>query len=655
MTREAWRPRAADIPTQPGVYRFLDARGKILYVGKAKNLRNRLTTYFAPPESLMERTRRMVETARKVDWTVVPTERAALQLEYAWIKEFQPDFNIRFRDDKSYPYLVVTVSDKIPRVFLSRKKDIPGAKYFGPFANSYALKDTLNTLLKAFPLRSCTDTTYRRAAKENRPCLLGDIGKCAAPCVGRIEPSEHKALALGLSSFMDGKDDRIADTLRSDMLSSADRLDFERAAKLRDRLDAIETILVKNTMVLEDRIDADVFSIAQDKLQAASYVFRVRGGRVKQARGWVMDTDTEPEASDLVDLVLRDGFDDQFPPAKLVIVPVLPHQKALWTTRLTQARQEAGEKGNVEIRVAQRGDLATLADTVKLNAKHTLQAYVQQRSTDVVARSAALAELGDALGLSEAPLRIECFDVSHLGGENQVAAMVVFEDGLPRRDHYRKFALDAPRDDTEAIHQVVSRRLKRLVSEDETPEEDSSAGSRRKSGFAYPPGLLVVDGGAGQVAAAARALDEAGLNIPLCGLAKRLEEVWLPGRDYPVILPRSSEALFVLQRVRDEAHRVALGYQKSTRKRSLASQLAEIQGVGEKTVTLLLRTFGSVQAIKKADLEDLRLVPGVGPSLAEKIYRHLHPSPSNQPPGEDAGPPEASSIGTAATTREGGV
>lgn len=628
MSERAWRPQTSDIPTSPGVYRFLSGRGHVLYVGKAKNLRNRLTTYFGPPDSLIERTRRMVDTARTVDWTVVPTERAALQLEYAWIKEFQPEFNIRFRDDKSYPYLVVTVTDAIPRVFLSRKKDIPGAKYFGPFANSFALRDTLNTLLKAFPVRSCTETTYRRAQRENRACLLGDIGKCAAPCVGRIEPAEHKALALGLASFMDGKDDRIVDTLRLDMLHSAERLDFERAAKTRDRLEAIETILVKNTMVLPDRVDADVFGIAYDSLQAASYVFRVRGGRVKQARGWVMDTDTEPSPQDLVDAALRDGFDDQFPPAKLVIVPVLPHEIELWSERLGQARENLGERGGAEIRVARRGDLAALADTVKLNAKHTLQSYVQKRSTDVVARSAALAELGDALGLVEAPLRIECFDVSHLGGHNQVASMVVFEDGLPRKDHYRKFALDNPQDDTEAIYEVVSRRLKRLVGEsaEDGPENDAMTGRpTKKSGFAYPPGLLVVDGGAPQVSAAKRALAESGLDIPLCGLAKRLEEVWLPDSDYPVILPRSSEALFILQRVRDEAHRVALSYQKTTRRRSMSTQLAEIPGVGDKTIRLLLRAFGSVQALKQADRDDLEQVAGVGPAMVTKIFAALHP------------------------------
>ena len=564
----------------------------------------------------------MVETARSVDWTVVQTERAALQLEYAWIKEFQPDFNIRFRDDKSYPYLVVTLSDDIPRVFLSRRKGIEGAKYFGPFSNSWALRDTLSTLLRAFPVRSCTKTVYRKAQKAGRPCLLGDIGKCSAPCVDRVTPEEHKALAIGLASFMDGRDDRVLDLLRYDMMQAAERLEFERAAKLRNRIDAIETILVKNTMVLEERIDADVFGIASDELHAAAHVFRVRGGRIRQARGWVLDAEKTPSTQELVETLLRDGFDDSFPPARTVVVPHAPRDAELWAERLTDQRQEVGEKGGVEIRVAKRGDLATLAETVRINARQTLQSFLSQRSSDVVARSAALAEIADALELPEAPLRIECFDVSHLGGDNPVASMVVFEDGVPRRDHYRKFALDAPRDDTAGIYEVISRRVARLLNSTETPDEGQPA---TKSGFAYPPGLFVIDGGIPQVNAAHRALADAGLDIPVCGLAKRLEEIWLPDRDYPVVLPRSSEALFMLQRVRDEAHRAALQYQRSTRKRSLRSELLDIPGVGEAMATTLLKTFGSVAAVRQAEKEQLHSVPGIGSALADKIYSALHP------------------------------
>ena len=621
----SWRPATSDIPTQPGVYRFYDQRGRVLYVGKAKNLRNRLTSYFVKPDRLIERTRRMVQTARTVDWTVVQTERAALQLEYAWIKEFQPEFNIRFRDDKSYPYLVVTVNDDIPRVFLSRRKDIKGAKYFGPFQNSWALRDTLSTLLKAFPVRSCTPGVYQKAKKQARPCLLGDIGKCAAPCVERITPADHKALALGLASFMDGKDETVLDRLRFDMIEAAERLEFERAAKLRDRIEAIDTIMIKNTMVLEDRVDADIFGIASDELHAAAHVFRVRGGRIRQARGWVVDIDHKPSRSELVELILRDGFDSQFPPAKAVIVPELPQQPDLWEERLGELRNQSGEKGRVEVRVAKRGDLATLADTVRINAGQTLQSYLSKRQTDVVARTAALGELADSLGLEEAPLRIECFDVSHLGGENAVASMVVFEDGIPRREHYRKFSLDNPRDDTEAIYEVVSRRARRLLG---AVEDDEKGGE--KSGFAYPPGLLVIDGGLPQVNAAKRALEDAGLDIPICGLAKRLEEIWRPASDFPVILPRSSEALFLLQRVRDEAHRVAISFQRSTRKRSLRSQLHDIPGVGEAMANTLLKHFGSVAALKEAEHDRLMDVPGVGKGLAERIWSALHSSPQGE-------------------------
>ena len=618
MAGPSWRPRSADIPTQPGVYRFIDSRSRVIYVGKAKNLRNRLTTYFGPPEGLIERTRRMVLTARSVDWTVVQTERAALQLEYAWIKEFQPDFNIRFRDDKSYPYLVVTVGEDVPRVFLSRRKDIRGAKYFGPFANSWALKDTLSTLLRAFPVRSCTQGVYARAKKSQRPCLLGDIGKCAAPCVDRIAPADHKALALGLASFMDGKDDGVLDGLRYEMLQAAERLDFERAAKLRDRIEAIETILVKNTMVLDDSIDADVFGVAHDELHAAAHVFRIRGGRIRQARGWVVDVDQKPNRAELVELILRDGFDEHFPPAKIVIVPELPRDQEVWVERLSHQRREAGERGTIELRVAKRGDLATLADTVRLNAAQTLQGYLSKRQNDVVSRSAALAELADYLGLEEAPLRIECFDVSHLGGDNQVASMVVFEDGIPRREHYRKFAVDGARDDTDAIYQVVTRRLKRLSE----PQQDDE-GVKEKNSFAYPPGLFVIDGGLPQVNAAQRALDEAGIRIGVCGLAKRLEEVWRPGDQFPLVLPRSSEALFLLQRVRDEAHRVAISYQRTTRKKSLRSQLLDVPGVGEAMTKKLLTSFGSVAAVKAATVDDLTAVPGVGPELAARIHSAL--------------------------------
>ena len=584
----------------------------MIYVGKAKSLRSRLQSYFAEPVTLHERTRRMVQTASSVDWTLVPTERQALQLEYLWIKEFQPEFNVRFRDDKSYPYLVVTVSEDIPRVFLARKKGIKGAKYFGPFPTTGALRDTLSTILKAFPVRSCSPTTYAKAERENRPCLLGDIGKCAAPCVGRVTQPDHKALALSLASFMAGNDKGVVEDLTSTMNNAAANLEFERAAKTRDRIEAIETILMKNTMVLDDRIDADVFGVAADGLVAAAHVFRVRSGRIRGAKGFIVETPATESGETLVEMILRDGFDDQ-PPARVVVVPDLPDNSQWWESQLTEVRQSAGEEGSVALKTAKRGELAELGASVGLNARHTLQSHLSHRTSDPVARSHALAELRDALSLDDAPLRIECFDVSHLGGDNPVASMVVFEDGLPRREHYRKFALEGVRDDTEAIHQVVARRVARLQ-----PSEDPAA--EGNPGFRYPPGLLIVDGGLPQVNAAALALREAGIALPVCGVAKKLEEIWLPGGDFPLILPRSSEALFLVQRIRDEAHRVAITYQRGTRKRTLSTELTDIPGVGAATAQTLLKHFKSVAQLKKATPEELREVDGVGPKLADTIH-----------------------------------
>ncbi len=615
MKRYEWQPATPDIPQQPGVYRFLGPRNRVLYVGKAKNLRSRLTTYFQAPDKLHDRTRRMVASALALDWTVVPTERQALQLEYLWIKEFSPEFNVRFRDDKSYPYLALTLADDIPRVFLARKKGIKGARYFGPFPSAGALRETLSTVLKAFPVRSCTQTTFLRAQRTHRACLLGDIGKCAAPCVGRVTPGEHKALAVSLAGFMEGLDQSVVTDLRAGMANAAENLDFERAARFRDRLEAVNTILMKNTMVLDDTIDADVFGLAHDTLVAAAHVFRVRGGRIRVAKGFVVDIPEGVRETDLVDMMLRDGFDDHAPP-RLVIVPSLPANHAAWEEELTQRRKALELPGTVRLRAPQRGELAQLVSTVSLNAEQTLTGYLSSRTSDPNARSRALAEIQNALGLPDAPLRLECFDVSHLGGDNPVASMVVFEDGIPKREHYRKFALHDVRDDTEAIAQVITRRGQRLVATE----------SETNAGFSYPPGLIVVDGGVPQVNAAARALAQLGLSVPVCGLAKKMEEVWVPGVSYPVILARGSDALFLLQRVRDEAHRVAITYQRQTRKRTLATTLSDIPGVGDKIGKELLRHFGSLSRVKQASTKDLAEVAGVGGALAEKIYRHFQAS-----------------------------
>lgn len=612
--RHSWQPDTGDIPSSPGVYRFLDPRGRVIYVGKAKNLRSRLTSYFQRPDALHERTRRMVESANGVDWTLVPTERQALQLEYSWIKQFQPEFNVRFRDDKSYPYVVVTLAEEIPRVFLARRKGIKGARYFGPFPQAHALRDTLSTILKAFPVRSCSATIYAKAKRDNRACLLGDIGKCSAPCVGRVTPEAHKSLAISLSSFLAGHDDQVGQDLHESMIQAAADLEFERAARIRDRIDAIQQILVKNTMVVSDDIDADIFGLAHDSLVAAAHVFRVRGGRVLSAKGFVVETPEDETASSLVELLLRDGFDDG-PPARIVVVPELPGALQAWEEQLTALRREAGESGGVKLKTARRGELAQLEQTVTLNAAQTLQGYLSARTSDPSARSRALAEIQNALDLPEAPLRLECFDVSHLGGDNPVASMVVFEDGLARREHYRRFAITDARDDTEAIYQVVSRRLQRLLA----PADDSES----SRGFSYPPGLIVVDGGLPQVNAAQRALDELGVSIPVCGLAKKLEEVWRAHDDFPVILPRNSEALFLLQRARDEAHRVAIRYQRSTRKRTLRSELLDIPGLGTVAVAKILKHFGSVAKVKQASIDEITHVPGVGAVVAEKIHTFL--------------------------------
>jgi excinuclease ABC subunit C len=613
--RQPWQPRTSDIPVSPGVYRFLDGHGRVVYVGKAKNLRSRLANYFQDPRTLHERTRRMVDTAQSVDWTLVPTERQALQLEYLWIKEFQPEFNVRFRDDKSYPYLVLTLAEDIPRVFLARKKGIKGARYFGPFHTSGALRDTLSTLLKAFPVRSCSATVFQAAQRAKRPCLLGDIGKCAAPCVSRIGQADHKALALSLAAFMEGRDDNVVLELQEDMRAAAQNLDFERAARLRDRVEAISAILMKNTMVLDDDVDADVFGVAEDSLVAAAHVFRVRGGRIRSAKGFIVEGWTD---HNLIELILRDGFEDHAP-ARVIVLPETPPGSGAWEQALSELRSSAGLSGKVAIRVAQRGELAQLQKTVSINAQHTLAAFVSSRTSDPNARSRALAQLHSALALPEAPLRIECYDVSHLGGDNPVASMVVFEDGVPKRAHYRKFALVDVRDDTEAIHQVLSRRLARLVS-------DAGESDPARRAFSYPPGLLVIDGGLPQVNAAQRALDEAGVNIPVCGLAKKLEEVWVPGQSFPLILPRTSDGLFLLQRVRDEAHRVAITYQRGTRRKVLGSELTDIPGVGPTTVKKLLRHFGSLTKIRAASAEDLVAVEGIGGALAATIASHFQDS-----------------------------
>ena len=639
----SYRPKAGEIPTSPGVYRFRDIAGRILYVGKAKNLRARLSNYFAPLTSLHERTRRMVTTATSVEWTVVGSEFEALQLEFSWIKEFNPPFNVQFRDDKSYPYLAITLADDVPRVLITRNRSIPGARYFGPYTKVWAIRETLDLLLKVFPMRSCSDATYRRAEQTGRPCLLGEIGKCSAPCVGRIGKEDHKAIALDFASFMAGNDSQFVADLSQRMKHASDVLDYEAAAKFRDQLTAIDTVLSKNNVVLPDTVDADLFGIAHDELAAAVQLFSVRGGRIRGVRSWVVDKELDLPEPELVETVVHNAYqqtssrqrdmEGNLTPPRLVVVPSLPDDAVELERLLTELRADSGDRGRVSMRVAQRGDLAQLAETVKRNAQSALASYKTRRSSDFVARSQALADIQEALGMRDAPLRMECFDVSHLSGTNIVASMVVFEDGLPKKDQYRRFSIPESADDTESIYQTLSRRLARMEDEHAVTEEEEFPQSKKK--FAYRPNLLIVDGGQPQVQAAVKALREAGIDpvapggIALCGIAKRLEEIWLPDSDFPVILPRNSDALFLFQRIRDEAHRFAITFQRQKRKTDINSVLSEIPGLGPARVREILRHFGSVARLRSASAEQIIEVRGIGTVIAEEIVERLGTSVSD--------------------------
>jgi excinuclease ABC subunit C len=608
-----FRPKTGEIPTNPGVYRFIDENGRVLYVGKAKNLRARLSSYFAPLESLQEKTRRMVQTARDVNWTIVKTEFEALQLEFTWIKEFDPPFNVRFKDDKSYPYLAVTMGDEIPRAFITRNKDIKNAKYFGPYTQAWAVRETLDSLLKVYPVRSCTSGTYQRAKRTNRPCLLADIGKCSAPCVSRVSAIEHKKIAKDFVDFMNHGDEDHIESLKKRMLEASETEQYELAASLRDDVAALETVLEKSTVVFTDNTDADLFGIADDELTAAVSLFRVRGGRIRGVRAWVVDKELERDTAELVEYLLQNvyGIDSTFASdvPKEILVPLLPEDSEALGIWLAELR---GSK--VDLRVPQRGDKRALAETAATNAKHALSLYKLRRSADFTARTEALGDIQRYLNLSAAPLRIECFDVSHLGGTGVVASMVVFEDGLPKKDQYRKFNVEETTDDTDSIYQVLTRRLKYLNA----PEDEPSGK------FSYRPGLLIVDGGQPQVNAANRALKDLGItDINIVGLAKRLEEIWLPENPFPVILPRGTEALFLLQRVRDEAHRFAITAQRQKRKSSIATELLNIEGLGEKRVTALLRRFGSAKRLRAASVEEISEVAGIGKVLAVAILSQI--------------------------------
>ncbi|MFJ7072475.1 excinuclease ABC subunit UvrC [Streptomyces sp. NPDC098781] len=670
----SYRPKPGQIPDSPGVYRFRDEHRRVIYVGKAKSLRQRLANYFQDLAGLHPRTRTMVTTAASVEWTVVSTEVEALQLEYSWIKEYDPRFNVKYRDDKSYPYLAVTMNEEFPRVQVMRGHKKKGVRYFGPYAHAWAIRDTVDLLLRVFPVRTCSAGVFKNASRTGRPCLLGYIGKCSAPCVARVSAEDHRELAEEFCDFMTGRTNTYLRRLEKQMTEAAEEMEYERAARLRDDIEALKKAMEKNAVVLADATDADLIAVAEDELEAAVQIFHVRGGRVRGQRGWVTDKVEEITTGALVEHALQQLYGEETGDAvpKEVLVPALPDP--------LDPVQEwlSGRRGsNVSLRIPQRGDKRALMETVERNAQQALVLHKTRRASDLTTRSRALEEIADALDLDSAPLRIECYDISHLQGEDVVASMVVFEDGLARKSEYRRFQIKGfeGQDDVRSMHEVITRRFKRYLAEKERTGEwadgedpladssgpdssgsltepssgadtDSSSdpvggtsstgltdtssaplanGLKDEDGrpkrFAYPPQLVVVDGGQPQVAAARRALDELGIDdIAVCGLAKRLEEVWLPGDDDPVVLPRTSEGLYLLQRVRDEAHRFAITYQRTKRgKRFRASPLDDVPGLGETRKQALIKHFGSVKKLRAATIDQICEVPGIGRKTAETV------------------------------------
>jgi len=653
-----YRPATGTIPTDPGVYRFRDPDGRVIYVGKAKSLRSRLTSYFADPATLHPRTYQMVHTATSVDWVTVSTEVEALQLEYSWIKEFDPRFNVKYRDDKSYPYLAVTVGEEFPRLQVMRGAKRKGVRYFGPYSHAWAIRETLDLLLRVFPARTCNTTTFNRARRTGRPCLLGDIGKCAAPCVGRVTPEEHRGIVDEFCDFMAGRGEQLIKRLEGEMTAAAEDLDFERAARLRDDLVALRRALEKQVVVLPDGTDADVVAFADDPLEAAVQVFHVRGGRVRGQRGYVVEKAVEMSVGELVHDFCSQVYGEAREAADVpreLLVPELPPDVEALTAWLSQLR---GAK--VSIRIPQRGDKRALAETVHRNAEQALVQHKMRRVGDLTARSRSLEDLAEALDLPTAPLRIECYDISHIQGTDVVGSMVVFEDGLPRKSEYRRFIVKGEQvDDTAAMSEVLRRRFMHGKTPeppepvDPTQPVEGEEPPGRKRRFAYPPQLLVVDGGLPQVNAAAAALAEAGAgDVPVIGLAKRLEEVWLPDEEFPVILPRRSEGLFLLQRLRDEAHRFAITHHRKRRStRMTASALDEIPGLGEIRRKALLRQFGSLKRLRAASVDEIASVQGIGASTAAAVHRALNPE--GEATGVGTGESTAVTAGDAPTAPDG--
>ena len=629
-----YRPSPGTIPDAPGVYKFRDAGGRVIYVGKAKSLRGRLNSYFADVTTLHPRTRQMVTTAAAVEWTVVSTEVEALQLEYNWIKEFDPRFNVRYRDDKSYPVLAVTLNEEFPRLHVYRGPRRKGVRYFGPYAHAWAIRETLDLLLRVFPARTCSAGVFKRHGQIGRPCLLGYIDKCSAPCVGTVDADEHRSIVEDFCDFLAGRTDAMIRRLEREMAAASAELEFERAARLRDDLGALRRAMEKQAVVLGDGTDADVVAFTHDDLEAAVQVFHVRGGRVRGQRGWVIDKIDEMGVDGLVDQFLSQFYGDQAdladetgsPVPREVLVPELPDDAPAvedWLSGLRGSR--------VNLRVPQRGDKRALMETVERNAKEAFAQHKLRRAGDLTARSAALQELQEHLGLDTAPLRIECVDISHIQGSDVVASLVVYEDGLARKSEYRRFAIKeaATEGDVASIAEVVRRRFARYLSETKdvptgaNPGIDPETGRPRK--FAYAPNLLVVDGAGPQANAAADVLADLGVSdVAVVGLAKRLEEVWLPGEPEPSILPRSSEALYLLQRVRDEAHRFAISYHRQKRSGKLtASALDGVPGLGQTRKAALIKQFGSVKRLMGASVDEISATPGIGRQTAVAVHAAL--------------------------------
>lgn len=692
-----YRPAPGTIPTEPGVYKFRDPARRVIYVGKAKNLRARLSNYFQDVTQLHPRTRQMVFTAASVEWTVVSSEVESLQLEYTWIKKFDPKFNVKYRDDKTYPMLAVTVGEQVPRAFVYRGPRRKGVRYFGPYSHAWAIRETLDLLIRVFPIRTCSKGVYNRHHQLGRPCLKGYIDKCSAPCVGRVSLQEHAEIVAGFTSFLAGHTDPVVRKLTADMEQAAEDLDFEKAARLRDDLGAVRKAMEKQAVVLGDGTDADIVCMVTDQLEAAVQLFHVRGGRIRGQRGWVVEKsggtdfdassgEADPEAPRMMQEFLTQFYGDavdremaaELGPSlgerrgvdkyahrefdveseasagkaarKLAVVPreilvgTLPEDLEETTTFL-----EALRGGRVDVRVPQRGDKRALAETVTRNAKEALKQHKLKRVGDLTARSAALNDIQEALDMPEAPLRIECTDISHIQGTDVVASLVVFEDGVPRKSDYRRYKIkeaagEGHSDDVGSIAEVTRRRFLRHqqdklavpdeeefdgstfsdeAAEADRVQEESTDGRR----FAYPPQLFIVDGGAPQVAAAQQVFDELGVtDVTLVGLAKRLEEIWVPGEEDPVILPRNSQALFLLQQIRDEAHRFAITFHRQQRsKRLRISALDGIKGLGATRRTDLVKHFGSVKRLREASVEDIEAVKGFGPRLAQAVFAGLHP------------------------------